>query len=872
MRRVRSDAVRPGGGGVAARAGSTAGRTVAAGRAVAVAGLTTLALMVLPAVALGQECANAEIREQQGMTYLPDCMALEMVSPPSKGNTSAIWAAIGASGDRVRFLSRTALGGTEGYEDPFNGDFYVATRGGRGWTTSSTAPPAAYNRPGAPGAFAWEPDFDRWYLPVGTNSDFLQGIFRVAEGGVGQPWVWRSPLLASSSTVPNSFYHAGFQGTSSDGSHLVFTPGLLTAYLPGDPVPTGSTSPGNAYVLADGPDGEPGLALLSRDSDGVAHGGNCGAALGGGLSVTEVSPFGNLNQGAVSGDGSRMYLSARAAQPVTGDCNTVNKLRILERRETPSGIEIDQLFASECDRGAPACDLADGDDFFQGASVDGTKVYFTTSRQLTDSDLDTGAACSNAFAAATGCDLYLYDSTRPEGERLTQVSAGDETSPTPGAGAQVPRSIVAVSGDGSHVYFVAGGVLTTDQNDHGQAATAGQPNLYVYQRDTEHPDGRIAFVGTLDGACGFVPGSFASDCNRVFGSEEQTFENNTAAVPFFGEDDEGNEVGGDGHVLVFLSRARLTPDDSDDNVDAFRYRADSGELVRVSKAGPGGSDNGAHEVWERGGGTRNPLGGDRVERYRWVSEDGESIVFVTRERLTERDYGGLAAAYLWRDGELTALPGTGSSDTRADATLQSQELPDEPVVSRSGDMVAFGTLDRLLPQDGDIARDIYVARVGGGFEAEPEVTPCAPLVDGCQGPGGSALGTGGQTADGGDRNAASVARARLSVGRLGVAQRRRLASGGRVYLRARVNGAGSVRLHGRGVRPVTVTAGAAGVARVGVRLRPRALRRLERRGRLSVPLAISFSRASEGGSARVVRASRTLVLKRSASSSGRGRS
>ena len=59
--------------------------------------------------------------------------------------------------------------------------------------------------------------------------------------------------------------------------------------------------------------------------------------------------------------------------------------------ETPSGAQIEELFSSECSRVSPACKgegEANGDDLYQGASADGTKLYFTTNRQLANSDLD----------------------------------------------------------------------------------------------------------------------------------------------------------------------------------------------------------------------------------------------------------------------------------------------------------------------------------------------------------------------------------------------------------------------------------------------------------------------------------------------------
>jgi hypothetical protein len=75
-------------------------------------------------------CANAAIRSTQALAavLLPDCMALEMVSPPRKGGQAAYRPVVSAEGERVLFLSSAALGGTPGNVD-VSGDAYVATPG-----------------------------------------------------------------------------------------------------------------------------------------------------------------------------------------------------------------------------------------------------------------------------------------------------------------------------------------------------------------------------------------------------------------------------------------------------------------------------------------------------------------------------------------------------------------------------------------------------------------------------------------------------------------------------------------------------------------------------------------------------------------------
>ena len=51
--------------------------------------------------------------------------------------------------------------------------------------------------------------------------------------------------------------------------------------------------------------------------------------------------------------------------------------------------------------------------------------------------------------------------------------------------------LVTASEDGSYVYFVAEGMLTSEKNNEGGEPVAGQPNLYLSH------GGRVVFIATL---------------------------------------------------------------------------------------------------------------------------------------------------------------------------------------------------------------------------------------------------------------------------------------------------------------------------------------------------------------------------------------
>lgn len=816
---------------VCSSVGRSAGRLVAG--VVAVFGFA--AVPAVPAVAA--DCPNAGIRAAQGpvVEALPDCMGLELVSPARKFSQGARSPSVSADGGRVVFRTLGGVGDPPGMVNTFFGDAYVASRGEGGWDVAATVPP---DQPGEDmslskgwqneaNAASFSPDFSRWLTIAATTLQYNDGVGQAFAGGLGGFFEPVSPLLAPLDGLHGTTNLAGteLQGASANHSRLFFRTGdLSTAYLPGDLSPSGSGAESNVYV-AGLDDGAPSLGLLARDGDGKVWGGRCGARLGG--RADNASSGGGRDQGAVAyPDGGRVYFQTRPGQVGAGVCDSAaNRLRIMERVEAEDGPSIGELFASECDRVAPVCDATDGDDFFQGASVDGERVYFTTTRQLADSDLDTGAfgSCSTFFAAP-GCDLYLYDRSLPAGQRLVQVSAGDETNPTPGSGAGVLDEIAAVSGDGSHVYFVAEGVLTTDPSPTGAVAVAGQRNFYVFQRDEG-----IAFVG----AAAATDGLFLW---AAFG----TFKGTAYPVPVTGEDAGGDEVGGDGHVLVFQSYAAFTADDSDGGeLDVFRYDATADEIERLSKAAPGGADNGPIDVDERGNLFLKLVGTEFAESGRWVSEDADTVVMRTQEGWAADDTNGVYDSYMWRDGQLYRLPGStdgsflGANESRAER---------QPAVSHDGSVVAYVTPSQVLAGDGDLVGDVYVARVNGGYESPDPGLPCDPLADSCPGDGAGEMDADRKTGGSSGGNAPAVDRVRLAVGGLTAAQRRRAARRGVLALRVRVSAAKHVSVVVRGrvgrslkrLGSASKTIAGAGVVRVRLAKPARDRLRVGRGLRLSV--------------------------------------
>jgi hypothetical protein len=687
------------------------------GAAASCAAVVALCLVAAPA-ARAAGCPNEAVRETQtseafpaGTTVLPSCMALEMVSPPKKlGQEVAGVTAFSPDGERALFVSKAALAETPG-QQALVGDDYVAERASEGWAAMPTTAPAEADISTGGGGiaqggpFAFGPQLGGWVLVGATQFQKQAGEAQFFRGGLGGFFAPLSPLLTvtDDSGVSSDFVNLDQVAAATGLSAAVFkTSRASTALLPEDPRGTGANEVGsytNSYLASLDATGNPTVQLLARDHEGTVYGGRCGSRLGN-LSLV---------QGALSGDGSRLDFSTRPAQPPSVGsagpaCSLANPLRILVRTETPSGPVIAPLLP-----GAAANPTAPGDDSYQGASLDGSKVFLVTPRNLAPSDQDTTAeSCGSSPGGSKGCDLYLYDSSLPGEEGLIQVSAGEAVpgQHQAGKGADVLSSLTAISSDGSHAYFVAEGVLTGENVEH-RSPVAGQPNLYLYERDGDHPSGHTAFVATL--------AATDNSEGRLWGSGS-SFTDAASAVPML-----GGAAGGDGHVLVFVSAASLTPDDADSgHTDVFRYESQAGTLECLS-CGDGAPDAQPFDVTV--GSTETSPSSDFAVLGRWASEDGGTAAFVTAEPLVPDDTDGHPNPYLWKEGRLTRLPGT--------VAVRSHR----PTVSPSGEEVGFTTTSPLLPQDGDTARDAYVARVDGGFPNLIPPVPCDPMVEGaCQGP------------------------------------------------------------------------------------------------------------------------------------------
>jgi NHL repeat len=675
-------------------------------------------------------CPNEALRT--GLSaLLPDCRAYEMVTPPETNgatiSASAVFnlqeVGISANGDRVSLPVIQCFAGARSCTANrfIQGTPYVFERSSGGWAANSLTPAA--NQFSGISRFGISADADTALL-VGPSSP--GGVEAFYLGGPGGALTQIGPITDEAETATEI---TEVHTMTPDLSHLVYETATrpLWSFDPGYRIgegPGGSGASG-LYEYADGP--RPLLVGVSGGFESTDLISRCGT----------VDPN-RSSRGFLSADGDTVYFAAAKCSTGTG-ANTglavpARELYVRIDGEGP-GAETIAVSESQCGSGGGGAEVAcraaaPADSNFQGAAQDGSIAYFTSTQQLTDEASDDSDSHDSAkengcseIGGANGCNLYLFDSSRPEGHRLTAVSAGD----TSGLGPQV-QGAVAISADGSHVYFVARGVLS-GADAEGKEPREGGENLYVYERDAAHPAGRTSFIATLVGTAAGGKGDTA-----------QWRPGPLAA-----------NVSPDGNFLVFTSHAGLTPDaiSAVGPAQVYRYDAEAEALKRISIGRQGFADNGNAgsgdaRVAEPSAqvivapGRADPTMSDDASRIFFQSPNGVTPGAVNDVPINS---GGALAqnVYEWEadgtelDGRVVCEEPSGCvsliSDGRDLAAEGSHLLGSDP----SGADVLFTSSDQILPADTDSGYDVYDAHENGGFAESPEPTPCQD--DACKGSG-----------------------------------------------------------------------------------------------------------------------------------------
>ncbi len=666
------------------------------------AGLLVLVGLGAPAGALGAGdateafCANEALPGFE--SFLPDCRAYEMVSPPFKdGQEIDSVAAVSSDGSRV--LASGTYGVYAGAEDNSgdSGAYYVFARGGSGWGVSPVTPPGSlfpYSEFAAASS-----DLSRVLFRVRSASQswYAEDLYvREPDGSFVEVGPMFPPSLvggppAGAFPVAGAFTETGkYAGASADLSDVLFQIrpprgfGVgVTPFWPGDTT-GGSEGPGDLYEYVGRGNTRPSLVGLNGQGRLIS---DCGTTLG---SFSPAAYGSGDVYNAVSSDGGAVFFTA-VGEGYCGRAGVVAPA-VSELWARLGGIEsvsISEPSPVQCE----ACDAGAVQEpaVFQGASEDGSKAFFLTEQEL--------------FAGARGMNLYEYDFDDPLHEKIVRVSTGSEEPEVQG--------VARVSEDGTHVYFVAKGVLSGANAEGGEPVLGGE-NLYVFERDAVYPAGRVAFVATLSPA-------------DLVDWEAEDIERPVQVTP-------------DGRFVVFQSVADLTAGDTSSEPQVFEYDALAERLVRVS-TGQAGYASGlananahASEITIQYGYSHlagfQPAQAATHLAVSAVVEGGQvvsRVVFSSKGALTpgaEVAAGaGASSVYEYRSVGSIA---DGSVYLISDGTNKQNAIADG--LDASGADVFFGTADPLLAQDVDTNYDLYDARSGGGFTA-----PAAPA--GCEGEG-----------------------------------------------------------------------------------------------------------------------------------------
>lgn len=693
----------------------------------AVAGVAfpVVALLAICVSTAAAGCPNASA--VGASSSAPDCRAYEQVSPIDKGGFAAyaisgLPAQVTANGEGIAYLNYSSFPGALGNSAVFSA--HVANRTPEGWRTTELTPaaPEAHVLQVYLVGYAFSEDLSQAVLEVPLaplTPEATPGVFNlfrrqpdpVDPSKFSYTLVNNAPPKVSGAEIcepasipaPLCFLVAdisSYAGASRDFNHILFeSSSQLTPEAPETLIES----------LYENDGGEVKLVGILPDGKAAAT-----STEGSGSSISYISgeqeKDGQIER-AISEDGSHVVFQAPADEGAPDPAQSGNT-EVYDRLNGRETIEI-----SAPAPGATPKVTTPGAATFAGASSDGSRVFFTSTAELTTE--------ANTNTENNDQDLYEYDLPAKELKDLSvDTNAADAST-----GAMV-QGVVGVSSDGSYVYYVADGQLVPGKG------VDGQPNLYMVQNG-----GNPVFIATLSsaGECHFPTKESADACDW----SPHSVVSEAYLTP-------------DGRHLGFMSTMELPTANFPggyDNVDQKTGEADSevyeysvptsaegesggsGQLVCVS-CDPGGARPVSNALI--GGITQTieaPPPGQRpyespsspFYKVRALNDSG-TRVFYTAAATHANSYRRVFEYETDGEGSCASvggcqymLSGVGSVE------------PDEFLgASASGNDVFLATSARLTPADADSLPDVYDARVDGGFAAPTKEGGCE---ESCRQPG-----------------------------------------------------------------------------------------------------------------------------------------
>jgi hypothetical protein len=731
-----------------------------------------------------ETCPNAQAREEQpyGST-LPDCRAYEMVSPLDKNGRGIFFVGSRASSsDESPAVTYVSQGSFSEPKGSGNVSRYLSRR---------------------------EPEHDRWslqnitppitLLDTQTSAPFREVLFtpELSEGLLLSQY---TPLVEEEPEGYNNLYVADLAsspvsyqtvtnvrapntppykeeiisapaaaGASSDLSHVVFQSNAnLTAGAKGE-----EQEKQHVYEWAAGKLSQVDVTPTGTSFEGLDN-------------VGAPGDFNEVNKGdawhAVSSSGLRVFFTAsefhddEAGQLYVRE----NPMSAAEDCSTPGDACTVEVSKSQKTNGTdpnvnPYTGLPN-EAFYRDANAEGTRVFFTSRAELTN-DAYTGPESDPDSAA----NLYEYNVETKELTDLTVPTEAEEPEDPDGAAV---LGLVTASEDGSYQYFVANGVLASNENSNKETAQPGNCkeeeeesltgehtcSLYV-----EHYNGAgweaPKFIATLVGGdhrgkgvaihgdendwadfeagnnLSVQDGSLAADYGPVQHAARVTPDGSTLAFESIrsltGYDNEPVKPGGAGADERYCTENGGPLEVGNAAVpcrEVFLYDAVTGKLVCASCDPSGVRPVGPAEL---GGHEEDPAGDLKVEPFylaRNLSEDGRRLFFQSPDPLVSGDNNGQLDVYEWEQQATPSEAAAGeSSCTQAAGCVfpVSDVAGNNPSyfmdASPTGENIFIETADELVPSDTDTREDVYDVRVDGGFPVTPAVPVCAS-GDACKPP------------------------------------------------------------------------------------------------------------------------------------------
>jgi hypothetical protein len=647
-------------------------------------------------------CANEQLRAEQPYGLeLPDCRAYEVVSPLDKddNNIAANQVRSSASGDAVTYASNGS------FAEPASSkaaDRYIARRGPTGWSVRNITPPYRSFNGNLFVPFEelfFTPDLSKGlirseYFPLTSESPAGYINLYLADTGSGSYEAVTGPppglgpyVQVEGSTEPQSV------GTSTDLSHVVFQEYGTDLAPEGSPAKTHEYewTNGHLSMIDIAPEG---TTLEAEDEAGINNG---------------IPARGDVWH-AVSSDGSRVFFTGGDATGRNGQREVTGQVYVREVNQART-IEVS---TSQKTNGKGT----DGTDEngprparYWGASVDGSRAFFTSRAELTN----------NAYTgpADNASNLYEYNlETGVLGDLTVDTNIGDVN------GAEV-LGLVTAGDDGSYVYFVAEGRLA-------EGAVLGQPNLYLSHA------GKIAFIATLEHAetVGSNGAEGNGDSLDWAGAKPDSGE---AAFESLGPGSHTVRVTPDGTHLAFESELSLTgydnkPVEPNDCLGIVNFEfasrpckeiyvydtttgltcvsCDPNDSPPIGPATLGGKEE------------TNELFGTPFPYYspHNFSDDGGRLFFQSPDPLVPHDSNGRQDVYEYEGGHLYPISNVAGN--------YNSHFVD---ASSSGNDAFITTPDQLLPSDTDSRADAYDVRVNGGWPVSVSSPEC-DNGDSCKGP------------------------------------------------------------------------------------------------------------------------------------------